>query len=702
MPFGAFISFLAAAVAGALSAFMIIRAPRSRVHRLFAAGLLLLALVQLCDALTARSLHPLEVLFWQRVRFLPLAFAPGFWLLFSLSYARGNSEEFLARWRPVTRAVFLLLPAIVIIFWRYMFSSMVAPELDSPWLLVLGTPAKAIHVLNIVVCVAVLANLEGTLRASTGTMRWQIKFMILGLAVIFAAQVFLSSQALIYSSLDLSLATFDASAILVGSAFILWALVRSRDLNIDLYPSHDVLYRSLAAVLIGVYLLAVGVMANLVTRFGGASAFPLKSFFVLLALVGLTVLVLSNRMRQGVRRFVSRHLRRPQYDYRAVWSAFTEQTAAVMDAAEFGRVVTRMISGTFDVLSVNLWLVEPGGQRLTFGASTSLTEAQARELSASWKSAESVTAAIRKKAYPIDIDASRETWGGELRRCNPDAFEKGGNRICVPLVAGGDVLGLLTLGDRVNGVPFNTEEFDLLKTLGDQVAARLLNIRLSARLLEAREMEALQTMSTFFVHDLKNTVSTLSLMLQNLPKHFEDPAFRQDALDAIAKIVNKINAMIRRLTVLRQKLEIHATETDLGEVVQRAIESIDPERRARIIPRLQPLPRVLIDADQVQNVLINLLLNAFDADSGAGSVEIEIGRQAGCVMVSVKDAGRGMSAAFIEKSLFRPFKSTKKEGMGIGLFHSRMIVDAHKGRIEVESQEGVGTTFRILFPVPGG
>jgi hypothetical protein len=83
-------------------------------------------------------------------------------------------------------------------------------------------------------------------------------------------------------------------------------------------------------------------------------------------------------------------------------------------------------------------------------------------------------------------------------------------------------------------------------------------------------------------------------------------------------------------------------------------------------------------------------------------VEVEAGHRPGYVMVSIKDVGRGMPAVFIEKSLFRPFQTTKKEGMGIGLFHSRMIVDAHGGRIEVESQEGVGTTFRVLLPAPGG
>ncbi|MEN6485143.1 MAG: ATP-binding protein, partial [Syntrophobacteraceae bacterium] len=63
--------------------------------------------------------------------------------------------------------------------------------------------------------------------------------------------------------------------------------------------------------------------------------------------------------------------------------------------------------------------------------------------------------------------------------------------------------------------------------------------------------------------------------------------------------------------------------------------------------------------------------------------------------------GCGMSGEFMEKHLFHPFKTTKERGLGIGLYHCKMIVEAHKGRIEVESMEGVGTTFRVLLPVSG-
>src|SRR5690606_8451712 len=109
------------------------------------------------------------------------------------------------------------------------------------------------------------------------------------------------------------------------------------------------------------------------------------------------------------------------------------------------------------------------------------------------------------------------------------------------------LIGFMTLGDRVNGRPYGAQEFDLLKCIADQVASNFLNLQLSRRLVQAREMEAFQTIAAFFVHDLKNTASGLNLTLQNLPRHWDNPEFRQDALKAISRSVQHINDLIKRL-----------------------------------------------------------------------------------------------------------------------------------------------------------
>src|SRR5208282_1405338 len=137
----------------------------------------------------------------------------------------------------------------------------------------------------------------------------------------------------------------------------------------------------------------------------------------------------------------------------------------------------------------------------------------------------------------------------------------------VPLMGGGQLLGVITLADRVQGMFFSVQDFDLLRCVGDQVAAGLLNAQLSQKLLQAKELEAFQTMSAFFVHDLKNTASTLNLTLQNLPEHFENPDFRQDALRGMAKTCEHINHLISRLSLFRHDSQIKLVSSDLNDVV---------------------------------------------------------------------------------------------------------------------------------------
>jgi putative PEP-CTERM system histidine kinase len=217
--------------------------------------------------------------------------------------------------------------------------------------------------------------------------------------------------------------------------------------------------------------------------------------------------------------------------------------------------------------------------------------------------------------------------------------------------------------------------------------------------LQAKELEAFQAMSAFFVHDLKNTASTLNLMLQNLPVHFDDPAFREDTLRGISKTVDHINHLIGRLSLLRHELQIRPAESDLNELVSKTLAGWGKTSDVDLVKDLHPLPKLSLDREQMLKVVTNLVLNAIEAVSGKGHVRVETSQRNGWVVLSVADNGCGMSAEFLNHSLFRPFQTTKKRGLGIGMFQSKMIVEAHGGRIEVESELGKGTTFQVLLPL---
>jgi len=259
-------------------------------------------------------------------------------------------------------------------------------------------------------------------------------------------------------------------------------------------------------------------------------------------------------------------------------------------------------------------------------------------------------------------------------------------------------MGVVILADRVGGTPYTAEELDLLKCMSDQIAVGLMNLRLTDEIARGKELEAFQAMSAFFVHDLKNAASTLSLTLQNLPVHFNDPLFRQDVLRGIGETADRINAVIGRLTALRH-FELNLGEVDLNSVVDDALRALNGTANIKVTKRLVLQPKLRLDRDQFGSVITNLLLNARDAVGSKGEIRIETTQKDNWAVVSISDNGCGMSQTFLKSSLFRPFHSTKKKGLGIGMFQSKMIVEAHRGQITVDSKPAVGTTFRLMLPL---
>ena len=699
MTAAAVLHFASALSAGLLALALFSQQRRSLPRWAFSAGMLALAAESLFSGLAANSLELESLAHWQGLAFVATALLPGFWLLFSLTYARGNSREFVARWAIPLVVAFVAPPAVAFLCSDEIISAIGQPAEGGHLMLRLGFAGTALNLLFLLTAVLVLMNLERTFRAAVGTMRWRIKFVVLGLGVLFGVRVYTSSQALLFHGGYFSLPVVNSGILLLACLLMLRGLLRTGHFDVSIYPSHSLLHHSFTVLLAGIYMLVVGVFAKIVTMLGGDAAFPIKALLVLLLLVLLAVLLLSDRVRLFTRRFVSRHFQRPIHDYRRVWRTFTEGTTRCVEQQELCGAVVKLVSDVFQALSVTIWLADDRKDKLTFAASTSLSPDKAGRLALEPAEAAEVISALSTHPDPLDIDSSKVIWAAALRRVHPDEFHKGGHRVCVPLIAGGEVLGLLVLGDRVSAVPFSVQDFDLLKAVSEQAAASLLNIELSQRLSQAKQLEAFQAMSAFFVHDLKNTASTLSLMLQNLPAHYQDPQFREDALRGISKTVAHINEIISRLTELRHELAVQTVECDLNELVTETLKGQEQAAGITLVRALQPLPKVRLDPAQIQRVITNLVLNARDAVPAGGQIRVETSQRNGWVVLAVADNGCGMTPEFIQHSLFRPFQTTKQKGIGIGMFHCKMIVEAHRGRIEVESEPGKGTAFRVLLPI---
>jgi putative PEP-CTERM system histidine kinase len=699
MSLNAALSLVGASLGASAALLALWRHPRGFVHRVFALGMGALGAEAVLLALAHEAPSPGGVLDLERWRALVAALLPGIWLLFSLSFARDQHREFLRQWRWVIAGAFAAPLALAAAGRPWLLGPEAVRDPETGWVVFLGWAGSALAVVAVLLTVLVLMNLERTLRAATGHGRWQLKFMVLAVGGLLALRVYTGSQALLFHSVSIPLLLVHGLALIPAAALIFLGFQRARVMALSLRVSHSVLQGSVTLIIVGAYFLGVGLLAKLLLWLDAAQDLSSRVLFIFLALCGLMLLLLSDRVRYRTRRFVARHFHRSRHDYRRIWSDFSRRTAALVDPDEVCREVAGILSEAFEALAVHLWMAEGDGARLRLAASTAQGAGLLRDLEGIRAAVQDAAGALDDRDGPADLADPRAQWALELMARRGEALDAAGIRYCVRLAAGDERVGLISLGKRVSDAPMDAEDMDLLKTLADQTAATLLNRRLAERLRQAREMEAFQSMSAFMLHDLKNLGNKLSLTAQNFPVHFENPDFRRDAARVMEQSVEKIKGLCGQLALLRQTLELSRSRTDLNALVRQAVGELDGLLGARVELDLGELPPLDLDRGQLQKALVNLIANANDAVGKAGEIRVSTRLEDGAALLSVCDNGCGIPRAFLEKSLFRAFRTTKKQGMGIGLFHAKAIVEAHDGRIEVESEEGKGSRFRIVLPL---
>src|SRR5262249_44556402 len=249
--------------------------------------MLIFALESLFGAMWLAASIPERAAFWARLTFVTKSFLPGIWLCFSFAYSRGGSRGFPLRSRFLVLAA-LLVPVSVSLLFREQLAP-VFPLSSETWWIRSHAAAKILYGSLLLGTVLVLMNLEKTFRSAVGTMRWRIKFIVLGLGIVFGARIYTLSQGLLFSGEVLAFTDVDTAALLIGTALMAVAFLRSGFGEIDVYPSHAVLRTSLTIVLVGAYLFIVGVLGQIVVWTGQPGTFRFQAFVVLLGFALLAV-----------------------------------------------------------------------------------------------------------------------------------------------------------------------------------------------------------------------------------------------------------------------------------------------------------------------------------------------------------------------------------------------------------------------------
>jgi hypothetical protein len=576
----------------------------------------------------------------------------------------------------------LAVVAGINVFWAFFFVPNVPGPFQYAELSLFGQGGVAVELLA---TIAVLYGLEPCLRNSHGSVRWRLKYLALGLGGIFAVRFYLLGQILLFHVWDRHSLLVGTIALIIGELFVAVGLLRSDILRTDLTVSRHLVYRSIVVGLCGLYLLLAGAAGWLLNALGIPEAALLGTLVVFAAVMGLAALALSEDLRWRFKRYISTHFYAEKYDYRQQWRTFTASLTARVTLDGLAIQLLRSVTDTIGTRKAALSLADEADGALRLH--TVLNAAPVPK-----------TLAATAEDFLTRQKTSEARHVAELGNGCADALFAAGLAVAVPLHTHGQLVGVLLVGAEQTGALYTQEDLDLLTTLGEQAGSAIATVQLSERLAQARTFEAFNRLSSFIIHDLKNSVSALSLLSQNARQHFDDPEFRVGALTTLTRTVERMQRLVGRLSSRQAASELDFESVPLDELVRDTVGSMPMNPRLSLVLDLNPVPFVRGDTDVIQRVMQNLITNAADAMDGEGTITLAVRRQDEMVACAVTDTGCGMTEEFIRNSLFVPFQTTKKGGWGIGLYQAREVLTAHGGRIDVASQEGQGTTVTLLFP----
>lgn len=685
---------LAALLSLGLGIFVFLRNFRHPANIGFGLGMFSYVLIEAGNAMFLLSSSGEWAVFGKNISLTGEALLPFAWFLFSITFARANYKEVLFRWMPVGAGLFIISLVFIFLQKSPLFFSLPTMELTHE-ILILGPVGRYFYIFIILGMGINLIHLENTLRFSYGSKLQQIKYVIIGVGGLFAFQIYLASRAILFSVIDISYIPVGSFVVLSSSILLLVTIVKHKLLDVNVFISRYVVYNSLTVFLVGAYLLIVGIVTQGIKLIGGSNDTFWSPLFVFSALTGVVAVLLSIKARRKMQLFINRHFYRHKFEFKDKWMETIEKIGVKNDLSYIQKATVEMISETMGATGVYLWLYDPSSCVYNMVAST-------LNISGNLQLGEKHPLIIYLKEHPApffikEIEEESESWVTNEISPLISAF---GGVLCTPLIVEGkDLIGFIIQNEDVSGEEYKTDDIDLLKAISAHAANRIRYISLTEAVVAAKEAETFHQMSGFFIHDLKNLVSTLSLLVQNAEEHLSNPLFQQDAMRTLGTTVSKMNAMISNLTLLSKGLNIKPYPINLNDLLEETLSCLNGQWASRIVKHLERVPLMNADGEQLKKVVLNLLLNAIEASTTASKIEVSTIARNGDVILSVSDNGCGMPREFIQSSLFRPFRTTKAKGLGIGLFHCKKIIDAHKGKIEVESEEGKGSVFRVILPL---
>jgi putative PEP-CTERM system histidine kinase len=238
------------------------------------------------------------------------------------------------------------------------------------------------------------------------------------------------------------------------------------------------------------------------------------------------------------------------------------------------------------------------------------------------------------------------------------------------------------------------EDQNLVRVLAMQVTAYLVQEETAQSLADARQLEDFNKRFAFVVHDIKNTIGQLSLLVNNIARFGDQKEFRDDMVLTLGNSVERLEILLKSLTTVGTNAVASgasAQVVDLHDILEDFVRKKTQLGYKVRLHKAVGEPIVKTDAVALSRVLEHVLSNAFEASEPEAPVDIRLSVTEKAIEVVVADRGAGMTQQFINEELFRPLKTTKRGGFGVGGYQIRELMRQLGGDVDVESVLGSGT-----------
>lgn len=553
------------------------------------------------------------------------------------------------------------------------------------------------HLVLTLITIQMLVILEQVYRQSASR-KWEYKPLIIYLAALTTFDFFTYANAAMVAQLNYSFFAARGYIYLAMLPFLVLAIRRIQHWGIDIFVSREVVMHSTLLMLSGAYLLIMALLGYVVQYFGGDWGAPVQIVLFLIAIVLLLSLFLSHEFRTKLKVFITKNFYANQFDYRVEWVALT-QTLSKQD---------KTLSEIYKT-ALNGWMQ---GIKYDQGVLLKLVNNQVNVVAITGDNTDEVFAKSEASIRSIQQFLMQKSWVIDLdeMRVKPELYEDLESRneimkmmpfqMIIPIYQQQALWGMVLLNAQTaERRSLNWELRDYLQAVTEQTANFIFQAESSQKLTENAQFAAFSRMSAFVVHDLKNVLAQINLLLANAKLHRDNPEFIDDTFETLEHAKARMDNMLKQLMDKSIDNSRNVTKVNLVALIKDVIDSkcalLTP------LPTFKPTKAIYLDVNgnKFANVLYHLISNAQQATPENGRVEVKLSESADSVYLDIEDTGTGMSAEFINEQLFKPFVTTKgNAGMGVGAYDAKTYLETIGGSIAVKSIEGEGSVFRLMLP----